>query len=219
MSWTAADFIALLLTVVVSVLLSIIELRISFPGNFASAMRTGWSWLIISINLLISLLMFLVLSLIFRPNMLIGVISPLIAFTLSRTDLSILRNFSHTGGIKGFTIGIGKTWFKVMRPLYDGVSLALSSSREKNLKMLLYRYSSTEELLKEAKRCASEVPSYKRSHIEEMLSFLDQISASDTLTEAAKRVAYARFILHTAGEGHIRRLAERKGVAEKGEGG
>ncbi len=218
MSWTVVDLAALLLTGAISALLSIIELRISFPKSFTSTMRTGWAWLILSANVVISLLMLFILSLLFELNAYTAVISPLAAFILSRTDLSILRNFTHIGDIKGFTIGIGGAWFKAMKPLYDRVSLSLSVSREKSLRTLLYRYPSTEELLGEARRCASEVPSYTRSHIDETLSFLNQISASDTLTEAAKRVAYARFILHTAGEDHIRRLIERRGAAER-EGG
>lgn len=215
MSWTMAELAAILLTVAISALFSIIELRISFPRSFTSAMRTGWAWLILLANVAISLLMLLILALLWRLNILVGVISPLVAFILSRTNLSLLRNFTHTGGIKGFAIRTGEVWFKAIRPLYDRVSLALSSSQEKNLRALLYRYSSTEELLEEAKRCALEVPSYTRSHVDEMIGFLDQISASDTLTEAAKRVAYARFILFTAGEDHIRRLIERRVAAER----
>jgi len=218
MSWTVVNLATILVTVAISSLLSLIELRISFPKNFVLAMRTGWSWLILSANILISMLMLLILSLLFDLSLFVGFISPLAAFILSRTDLSLLRNFTYTGEIRGFAIRLGGAWFKAMRPLYDKVSLSLSLSREKILRMLLYRYSSTEELLEEARRCASEVPSYTLSHLDEMLSFLDQVSASDTLTELAKRVAYARFILHAAGEDHIRRLIERRGAVEREEG-
>jgi hypothetical protein len=217
MNWTAAELIAVLSTVFISVLLAIIELRISFPNEFPSAMRTRWSWLILSANVFPPFLLLLILAQLSEVRILTGIIVPPLVFILMRTDFSLLRNFTHTGEMRGLSFDIGGIWFRAMRPLYDRVSLALLDSREKTIRMLLYRYPSTEELLEEARRCAYESPSYTRAHLDEMVDFLDRVASSDTLTETAKRVTYAKFIFHIAGREHVRRLAERRQVTE-GEG-
>lgn len=206
------SYIALAESIIISILLTLAELARSFPGRSGEALRERWSWAAVASNCAAALALAGLMIWAKLNPMASGLISPFAAFVLLRTDFALLRSYTHIRGLKPLYLPLSSVWERAMRPIYDRIQLSSISSREKLIRALLYRYPLTEELAAEARRAVSEIQLYTRDQMDEINSFLDGIARSETMTEAAKRVAYAKFILIHAGEEYAKRLAERPKV-------
>lgn len=207
-----AGYVALAETLIISILLTLAELARSFPGRSGEVLRRRWSWAAVALNCAAALILAALLIRAGLNPIASGLISPFAAFVLLRTDFTLLRSYTYIRAVKPLSLPLSSLWERAMRPIYDRIQLSSISSREKLIRALLYRYPLTEELAAEARKAVNEIQLYTRGQIDEINSFLDEIGRSETMTEAAKRVAYAKFILIYAGEEYARRLAERPRV-------
>jgi len=186
------------------------EIVSTFPHSPAEAFKNRWGQLLIALNVVSAAIVLWIVNR-YAPAgsdslgtaIAVGVGFP----TVVRTKFTIAKQFAGEEG-RDLSINVGWLYDQFQNLCKTQIDLALVMTRQRLIKALMDKYATVPELAEIAHTVMQERALFTQEDVEKLQKYVEGVVASATMSDVAKRVTLARFILDTGGPGYVQAITK-----------